>query len=181
MWGTTTLWLAATILTTVAAQPGNAATPSANRQTEPSLQKLVEAFFLAADADDREGLIRRIEKAADGSIQAVARAVENASLWAPLADRVGTFPVESSGGAVDVSFRLPADYDPADSHPLVVYMPDAQYPWFGPRVLDHLLLDAGDRFVAIHPARPIDGSFHREAPAGVEPATASLQGKCSAN
>lgn len=166
MWGTTTLWLAATVLTTATAQLEDAATPARDPQPALGLQELVEAFFLSDNAVVREGLSRRIEKTADGSIQAAARAIESAGLWSPIADKCGTFQIESGGGAVEVSYRLPADYDPAVSHPLIIDMPDVEYP--RGKVLDYLLQDADDRFVAIHPARPIDGSFHRKAPAGVD-------------
>lgn len=160
--------LALTLILLVATADGDAG-PAANRDSlrSSSLIGRIEAFFGTDDAGQRAKLLADIDKAAGGSVGAVSEALGRVQLWHAVDERSGTFTFQSvAWGTIDVEYRLPADYDPARRHPMLIGFPSPGRP---PRkTLDNASFLIGERlgaFVLICPGRAIGASFHQPADA----------------
>lgn len=127
----------------------------------------VEAFFRTHDIGQRATLLADIEKAAGGSVEAVSEALARVQLWPAVGERAGTFTFQSVAcGTIDVEYRLPANYDPARRHPMLIGFPSLGQP--PRRTLDNASLLLGEAlraFVLVCPARAVGSTFHQPADA----------------
>ena len=88
------------------------------------LSRLVRAFFTLSDEGKRGSLARAIEKAASGSVPAVARAIRRAELWSDASPRIERFAVRLPGSrTVSIECSYPEGYDPAFAYPVLICLP----------------------------------------------------------
>jgi pimeloyl-ACP methyl ester carboxylesterase len=127
------------------------------------LRELVAQYFCTDAPQQRAKLVPLIQQASGGSDQAVVEALRTTMLWPRVPDFEGTFPVElSSGRAVDVAYRLPADYDPAQAHPVLVCLPDHGMAPSGTLARARASLgDVVEGFIWVAPARALGGRFQQ--------------------
>ncbi len=121
----------------------------------------IEAFFRTDDIGQRATLLADIEKAAGGSVGAVREALGRVQLWPAVGERGGTFTFQSVAcGTIGIEYRLPADYDPARRHPMLIAFPSrGQSPRWTLDNASRLLGEALRAFVLICPARAIGSTF----------------------
>ena len=109
-------------LASVCPTPCKGSDPRAGPPTEaPTLAELLEAYFRAADPDERASMVRSIEEATAGDLTSVADAMSRLQLWSAPADQTGKLSLKSGGGDnLEVTFRLPENYDPKGRHGLIL-------------------------------------------------------------
>ncbi len=129
----------------------------------PTLAALVEAYFRSDEADQRARLGRTIEEVSGGDLASVAEAVRHISLWSERPGDDHRFWFEpGDGGRIAVHYRIPADYDPANRHSMIVCVPDTgMSPTQTLAFTIDVLGNAGRGCVLITTQRPIGGSFHQ--------------------
>ena len=169
---TVAAWAASVLVTAVAfsgalADPGDGSRPEGpgDLAGEPSVADLVGRYFLQPDARGRKMLSSAVAKASGGDPFAVASAMAELTLWAPVPgdeDEMVLVFEPSAGASVNVLIRLPASYDPSKAYPMLLCLPDdgiapvatlsSVRDEFGPAV---------DGFLLACPARRISGRFQQ--------------------
>lgn len=97
-------------------------------QSDRPFNELVEAYFRSIEERDRKKLARRIDDAAEGSIERVAEAIREVTLWAEIPTQ-GAFKVDlGSGRTASLTYRTPEGYDPDRTWPVVLFFPDPGTP-----------------------------------------------------
>ena len=136
---------------------------SADHQAAPTLGELVHSFFRSSDQQKHASLIPAIEEAADGSIEAVAKAVKEVQVWPAIPASRGTFSFESGAeGAIEVGCRLPTGYDSTAAYPMIICMPDrGTLPSHTFDLARDVLGDVIDEFVLLCPSRAVGGAFYQ--------------------
>ncbi|MCH7838656.1 MAG: hypothetical protein IID38_00260 [Planctomycetes bacterium] len=167
-----TRWLVFALLATVASRPpANQAAEQSADPTPPSRAgtilapiQLVEQFLLSDNPSARTKLIRRIDKAVGGDVQAVAEALAKVSVWTDLDGRSAPFSFESANGSVAVALRLPQAYVPATAYPVILSLPAARVSAEETLALAIESLGAATAgFVLVCPERLIGPAFHQSA------------------
>ena len=97
-------------------------------QSDRPLNESVEAYFRSTDEGDRQKLARRIDDAAEGSIERVAEAIRGVTLWSEIPTE-GAFDVDlGPDRAASLTYRTPEEYDPDRTWPVVVFLADQGTP-----------------------------------------------------
>lgn len=154
------------LIQAVASAPAATSQPAASQSSgtdnDALLRTLVTRYFQSPNQRTRATLVRPIEAASNGSIEAVAEAIRRAEVWAPPSSLRGEFAcVLPTGEPVTVIYRVPSGYDLSHRYPLLVCMPDARTTANDAIGLaTHSLGPPIDDFVLISPSRPVGGTFY---------------------
>jgi pimeloyl-ACP methyl ester carboxylesterase len=134
--------------------------------SKPGLRELVETYYRCGDSKGRSQAASAIVSAAEGDIDKVASEFPNVHLWSDQPEGgVWTIPLPS-GESVEVTFRLPPDYEPVRAFPLLVVMPKpGETPQSALNAASLALGSACDPVVVIAPNRTLGGMFHERTPA----------------
>ncbi|MCH7592674.1 MAG: hypothetical protein IH989_07845 [Planctomycetes bacterium] len=126
------------------------------------LSRLVRAFFTLSDEGKRGSLARAIEKAASGSVPAVARAIRRAELWSDASPRIERFAVRLPGSrTVSIECSYPEGYDPAFAYPVLICLPHVgDSPARTLTLVRRALGESIRGFALASPARLASASFH---------------------
>ena len=126
------------------------------------LDHLVRAFFTLSDKGERESVAKAIEKAAQGSVPAVALAIRRAKLWSDASSKIERFSVRlPSSRPVSIECSFPEGYDRALAYPVLLCLPEVGDSPARTLALARRALGESIRgFVLAAPARPVSGSFH---------------------
>lgn len=140
--------------------------PIPTTDTDPAAQlpRLVEAYFEAPS--ERRQILRDIEKAAGGSVDAVAAAVRAMRPWTAPAEHQGILQLgATAGGAISASYLVPTDYDPSRAYPMLLCYRDKSMSTAETIALaSHVLGSAISGFVLVCPHDSVGGLFHRPEP-----------------
>lgn len=161
------------IAMTLSVRGQEVAEPVADAAPAEQLSPLVATYFATESSSKRRDLLSDIEKAADGSIDAVATAIRAFRPRLALAETQGVLELAPSNGkrgsekgeTVSVSYLLPADYDPSRGYPLLLcYRDKAMSPEMMIALASHVLGPAVNGCVIVCPHEPVGGSFYRPDP-----------------
>jgi len=126
------------------------------------LDAFIDQYFRADDAKARTSLVPSIEKAAGGSIEAVATAVRRVMVWEPMPG--GEIAIQSlSSGIITAKYHGSLDIDPTPRHGLVLCMPNDDEAADTNLTLNRAIAVLGSEFcgscVLAALSRPIGGNF----------------------
>ncbi len=126
------------------------------------LPRLLRAFFTSRDEGERESLALAIEKAAHGSVPAVARAIRRTELWSDASPRIERFSVRLPGSrTMSVECSYPEGYDPALAYPVLLCLPHTGDSPSETLILARRALGESIRgFALASPAQLVSASFH---------------------
>lgn len=138
--------------------------PTNGKATPPALDALVDQYFRADDVKGRTKLASSVEKAAGGSIEAIATAVRRVMLWESMPDGDIAILLPTSG-TITAKYHGALNLDPAPLHGLVLCMPNDDEEADTNLTLNRAITVLGPNFddscglAAL--SRPIGGSFHQ--------------------
>jgi pimeloyl-ACP methyl ester carboxylesterase len=127
------------------------------------LGALVEAYFRSESAEDRSSLGEAIDRASGGDTAIVARAFEQISVWESLPRKAGTFSFDAgTGDPITVAYRVPEDYVPSRSYPMVLCLAAAGEA--SPDTIARAMAtlgEASEGFVFVSPSMQVEHTFHQ--------------------